>query len=998
MTNPNTKYKVWIQENKEKVIEYVLQHDISLSNINMSPRAYNVLRLAGYNMLSEIILLSFEELSSIESISKDLAKEIYVECRHYLLEHKNPIIDFVNNSRQSIVEISELQKLLDANNTNDSASDVNREDDNNSEKVEEELPVIDDTPIEVLKLSTRAFNSLKRFGIHTIQDLIEKVPDIKTNPDSLLKIKNIGRGSANEVYTALQNYAPDGLFDEVSNETDDITEDVDVSVRETPIDVLNLSTRAFNALKKANINTINDLLERFPDCVSDYESLCSIKNMGTGSAKELSSVVYNFIVNAKTTTKYNGNSYSIYTEEYIKNQIISNIEGTGFKGWSFSEIKSVFPDDLDDDLIKKCIGSLLAEKELEYVDYRCYRVYPSFYDFLTSDNTGLDSKKLAIVKSRLSGYTLEEVGTEFNVTRERIRQIVQSTIRKLRKTQKRLFDEDYYQYLFTNYEVNKGLWLKYINVSEQTLNYLITFYKTGKQSIDNALSDENIDYNIKLRIRDYENRNKLLLDGVLVDNTHTAIEEFVLSRYTHDEMQYDDFMELCNSLLKDNRIPYDEKYYFTPELIRTRKNRLAGSMNCLWKHGERLRYYDIENSDFTELYETLNLEGYKNTEVSTLKFIEDFPELMEKYDIRDQYELHNLLKKTIPNGSFNDIAFGRQPIITFGDFDRTAALFEILKVVAPVTIEDFIEYIHIEYGYERSTTASSYIQPLMKYYHNGMFSIDFKKVPEERIGDFKAALTEDFYLIKDIEKLYSTMYPSADIEEINPYSLKDIGFIVYSKHVVRNTYKNSEEYFIKTLTENDVFSIKPFSERFATIGQYYSVYMELRKNYDIMLFENDQLISIRRLEKLNISKNDIIDYCKAVIDYVDESEFFTIYSLHESGFNSKLDELGFDDSFYAGILSMYPAFSYQRIFGTVVLKVDSNNELFSKKTFILSQLSKYDSVDTYEFIDDCYSEFGISIPNKYDITEAISGTDFYYDSIMDKFYKNKSYYYNELDD
>ena len=47
---------------------------------------------------------------------------------------------------------------------------------------------------------------------------------------------------------------------------------------------------------------------------------------------------------------------------------------------------------------------------------------------------------------------------------------------------------------------------------------------------------------------------------------------------------------------------------------RERKNRLCDSMYCLWKHGERLRYYDIESHDYTELLQTLHLETFENIE------------------------------------------------------------------------------------------------------------------------------------------------------------------------------------------------------------------------------------------------------------------------------------------------------------------------------------------------------------------------------------------------
>lgn len=34
-------------------------------------------------------------------------------------------------------------------------------------------------------------------------------------------------------------------------------------------------------------------------------------------------------------------------------------------------------------------------------------------------------------------------------------------------------------------------------------------------------------------------------------------------------------------------------------------------------------------------------------EITSLKLFRDYPDLMREYDIRDEYELHNLLKKLV---------------------------------------------------------------------------------------------------------------------------------------------------------------------------------------------------------------------------------------------------------------------------------------------------------------------------------------------------------------
>ena len=55
----------------------------------------------------------------------------------------------------------------------------------------------------------------------------------------------------------------------------------EVAINETDIKVLNLSVRAYNSLKAANINTIFDLIQLEP------EDLIKIKNLGAKTLNEI---------------------------------------------------------------------------------------------------------------------------------------------------------------------------------------------------------------------------------------------------------------------------------------------------------------------------------------------------------------------------------------------------------------------------------------------------------------------------------------------------------------------------------------------------------------------------------------------------------------------------------------------------------------------------------------------------------------------------------------
>jgi DNA-directed RNA polymerase alpha subunit len=101
--------------------------------------------------------------------------------------------------------------------------------------------------IEELDLSVRSFNCLKRANINTVRDLIAKTPE------EMMKVRNMGKKSLDEVQNKLA----------------------------MTIDELDLSVRSFNCLKRANINTVADLISK------TGEDMMKVRNMGKKSLDEV---------------------------------------------------------------------------------------------------------------------------------------------------------------------------------------------------------------------------------------------------------------------------------------------------------------------------------------------------------------------------------------------------------------------------------------------------------------------------------------------------------------------------------------------------------------------------------------------------------------------------------------------------------------------------------------------------------------------------------------
>lgn len=1030
MVSTYAEYEAWIIKNKEKVLEYIARNDIFLRDV-MSARTYNIMRINSLQKMSDIIFLYSDELSKLDMIDKNVLDEVLMFKRNYLRKCKRSVIAYVSGedtTKEPSIRVIENRNVGTKKNEN-ALTDKEECISSVDLKCAQELLYDDFSMMQIrnflgnknveisnLNLSVRTYQALRRTGIQFLHEAV------RFYPDKFEDIRNFGRKSIEEICNSIECYIAHNISEfrvYIDNEDIKIMEDNPYTLsvkqllehpvfREKTMEFLQvntilvedmmLSNRAINVLKNNGHSTFLDVLRLYPDKI---QTLPKIGTKTVEDIKERTEFYMSQLQNS-VSAYCDGDVTAICSDDFVCETIQNCFADIGFKGLSFKEIYSAFPEIVDESRVKKCIGGMIADKKLEYVDYRLYKVYPSVFDVISESLMQPEHKE--ILCKRIKGISLEEIGTQMSLTRERIRQIYSKALDKLReecvgKHGSRLFDEDYYTYLYSSYEVTKELWLDYLGVSDITFGYLNHTLSKGSKPIDEALNDPQIDLILKFKIQDFLNRNKILIDGLLIEKQRRNLEDYALLKLCKKEKSYDVFVEQYNEMLKDNGIEFDESIYYTEEVRRTRSNRLTESMLCLWKHGERLRYYDIESYDYTELLETLNLSQFSNIEISTLKFFEDFPDLMEKYDIGDQYELHNLLKKVVDVKDYSDMSFKRQPVIRFGEFDRDQAMYDILEAVSPVSADELAEYVHMEYGYDKATVLMNYLKSLNQYYHHGMYTIDFKHIPDDRVELFKDALVDDFYYIAEIKKIYKEMFNDADIEDINPLSLKSLGFSVLGNYVVQN-YETAESYFKYLLTKDDVCDISIYNKKFASLQTYYDTSRQMRLNYDILLFEPNKVITLNRLSKLGITKGDIRAFCDDVESFVSNNCYFTMHSLKNIGFTSNLDDLGFDDYFYEMLLAADPRYLWQRAYGKIVLHLKSNTlkNSISIKSFLISVLSEYESVDIDEFIGDCSEKYGIKIPNRYEVIDAISNTDFYYDRIMDKIYRNKNVYYEEFDD
>lgn len=595
-----------------------------------------------------------------------------------------------------------------------------------------------------------------------------------------------------------------------------------------------------------------------------------------------------------------------------------------------------------------------------------------------------------ILLARLRGETLEEIGQRYGVTRERVRQITQKALSR----RPRLW-EDRYLDLFERYEFSWEEFRLAFDEPQETFHYLDMLRSTKgvRKPIRDILADESIPESFRRKSERAIYRQYVTLDGVRVKKQRTELVRCVVQTYCTELTTMEEFLQWYQLLLESIGAADD------PSLAvetRTYENRLSASENVLWNHGHRFRYYPISQIDTGHLLENLALDQYEDMEFSSLKLFRDNPDLMEEYDIRDEYELHNLLKKIWPETSELKIQFKKMPTIVIGEPDRDQQVLGLLMQYAPISNVELAKKYEEQYGTRWDTAMGNLFSCIDQFFHNGVYRIDHPVLPEDQYERMKQLLTGDLYTLAEIKRLYLREYPQGNVALINSFNLKQLGFRIYTGYVVSSRFAGVSDYFNHLLTTPDLVDIRPIIKREGELAgnAFWRDLAELKAKREIVEYLPNQFINLRRLTANGITVADLEDYCACVAARVRTGVYFTVASLQRKGFSHALEETGFDDWFFSSILAEDRDHFSTRRMGKSRLFYRGHRTviLLDFLRWLLEPVGKMDIFDLYELLE---QEYGLFI--KHDkILETIRTSDLYYDNIMEAVYIDYDTYFEEV--
>ena len=290
LINDKTYCVLLCQENNHDYLQYQESHPIFIincSDVQEYELKEKILNNATY--FSNLV----EDVKKPDSINYGMRKYLsYKEMLVYftnLFAEEKSFSDFREDCLGQIESINSKIALLSLYNTMCSIPAIKEafekqddeemiEDDSNVEKNKETL-------IEDIGLSVLAYNCLRRAKVVKVADLLNK------NVSDLLRARNLGRKATIEVLNKIDALGfrlldcPKDKYPDLTVRVDEcwqviLAENEEIERKEKEellnkdISTLELSVRAYNCLKRANVHTIGDLV------LFDLEKISCIRNLG----------------------------------------------------------------------------------------------------------------------------------------------------------------------------------------------------------------------------------------------------------------------------------------------------------------------------------------------------------------------------------------------------------------------------------------------------------------------------------------------------------------------------------------------------------------------------------------------------------------------------------------------------------------------------------------------------------------------------------------------
>ena len=905
---------------------------IDICKLGLSTRSTNALKRAGIITVEQLLKLRDDDINNIKNMGEKSVTEV---------------LNIINKVEKKEIIISESGKFaIESENSQGLEEDflINRAHNKKNICINSIAYVLNnqrvsDIDINNMMLSNRSYNTLAKNNIFYLSDIC------KMTMIELCKIKYLGQKCVDEIIDKIREYTV--IDDSIASFPFDQCCSALLSKFETPEyldDIRNIEINIKRVLSTKAVSEPIDLYETNPE---------------------------KYITQLIQLIKEDDYFLNLFKVHLLKKMSEKNYS-------TIRDFADIFPAELivfQADVLQY----LLDKKNIEYDEGYYTIVYPSFKEYVFSLPNGRE--KVFLMK-KVEGATLEEIGEEFNITKERVRQVISKTLSNHPQLK-----EDKFIWLMEKYSLNKDQVVHIFDLDEYSYEYYCIILKKFGTMDYLIINEEDVPIFIKRNLETYRYKDCIDVDGEKIEKERDSILHYILRTKCREEVTEFQVKEYYNQFLIDYELTDKSEFQYPKRYFETK---LASSRDVLWKHGKKLRYYVISDDDFNELLKDIHFDELSDVEISTRYFVRNYPDIMDLYDINDEYELHNLLKKHMDS---SNIDFNRMPHIGIGNYDRNMQVLDLLIESAPIRYEELGKLYEERYGVEAKTAMSVHFSCISEYIHNGVYNIDYDELTKQEYDTLSDIITEDIHELAWIKTRFKEALPDADLTKLNNYNFKKLGYKI-SVNLIYNVakYKNMENCVKTAVLNTDIIDLNSY--RWMMQNQVvYSTITKMQNCFDIVEFSKLKYIRIEKLQEQEIRKQDLLDFCISACEFVN-GRYFTVHSILKNGFTHKLLELGFDDYFYISLLRNYTECSHTRL-GSRINSLFCENKTANICDFIQTVIYQNGSMDIFDLLDYLNYEYGI-VTEKYKLVSWIRESELYYSETMEKVYLNYDQFFEEV--
>ncbi|MGL4590191.1 MAG: sigma factor-like helix-turn-helix DNA-binding protein, partial [Mycoplasmatales bacterium] len=354
--------------------------------------------------------------------------------------------------------------------------------------------------------------------------------------------------------------------------------------------------------------------------------------------------------------------------------------------------------------------------------------------------------KNELFEMRLTGLTLEEIGEKMNITRERVRQVINTYVKTLKLTQ-----VDIYAKLFCTYRLSESEFKYMTKLSNKEYYYLCARYSRGVEDVVNLLEDKQFKY-LNLDVDMFEEYKEATNEIKIKPHSRTKIVQRFVEKNMKQPMRTID--EVCvainvfsENLKLENPIVFEKRQLY---------GYLTRNGNVLFSYGNKVRFYDVQKN-FHQSYRKIIrvVNELKKGFYSTSYFINSHSSLfVDELKLQNEYEIHNFLRQTIED---LDIVFERTPHFSIGGISKDEFVKAEIQKFGVFEKKAFINHLYDKYGLGKNA-FEIYIDSQMKQYKkNGLLVLNLDLQNESPITDVK--LTELMYTKEEVKKIFENAFP-----------------------------------------------------------------------------------------------------------------------------------------------------------------------------------------------------------------------------------------------